>query len=82
MNEVSWDEPARIYRRVHFEQGPSRERAVRMGDLNSLVQIAFAGQQGPLENIFIRTDKGVQFEAGDIAGLALRTDRPKLKQWK
>jgi hypothetical protein len=80
VKEISWGEPARIYRRVHFEQGPPRERAIHMGDLNTLVQVAVSGLDGPLEELFIRTDSGAQFEANEISLLAVRSDRPQLKQ--
>jgi hypothetical protein len=47
-----------LYRRINFEQGYPRERAILSSDVNTLVQMAFSGHEGPLEELAIRTQNG------------------------
>jgi hypothetical protein len=80
MKEIPWGERARLCQKIYFEQGPPREEAVYRGDLNTLVQMAFLSGDGKLKDLVIKTESGSRFEAGEIACLALRADRPRLQQ--
>ena len=77
MKTVLWNEYSSLNLRTVFENGPPRERALYTGPLNWLVQLVVSGREGPLENLFIRTESGRQFGPPEILELAQIPDRPK-----
>ena len=77
MKTVLWNEYSSLYLRTVFDNGPPRERAFCTGPLNWLVQLAVSGEEGPVENLFIRTETGRQIEPTEILELSQMADRPK-----
>jgi hypothetical protein len=76
MKTVLWTEYSSLYLRTVFDNGTPRERAFFTGPLNWLVQLAVSGAEGPLENLFIRTESGRQFDPREILELSHLPDRP------